>query len=70
MQMFHQLTGQKPLGKRWVTKEQYIRFFVMCTRVLQPDIDMTLEEQREALEVCVSVSRVQPVSICCRSGMV
>jgi hypothetical protein len=49
-QMFVLLTAHKPAGRRWVTKEQYIRFFMMCTRVLAPDWDMTPEEQREALE--------------------
>ena len=50
-QQFAVLTDHKPVGRRWVTKEQYIRFFMMCYKMLNPRSDMTLQEQREALEV-------------------
>ena len=60
-QQFAVLTDHKPVGRRWVTKEQYIRFFMMCYKMLNPQSDMTLQEQREALEVpcgcqCVGVA--------------
>jgi hypothetical protein len=62
LQMFQCLTCHKQAGRRWVSKEQYIRFFMMCTRTLMPDSDLTLEEQREGLEVCER-ARLPPA--CC-----
>lgn len=50
-QHFVVLTGHKPVGRQWVTKEQYTRYFMLCYEVLYPDSDMTQEEQREALQV-------------------
>lgn len=41
---------------RWVTKEQYIRYFMACHSQLYPDSGMTDKEKRAALEVR-SISR-------------
>ncbi len=49
--MFTILTDHKPAGRRWVTKEQYIRFFMMCYSLLNPRSDMSEADQREALQV-------------------
>ena len=50
-QVFDVLTKHKPKGRRWVTKEQYIRYFMMCYAVLYPDNGMSESEQRESLQV-------------------
>jgi hypothetical protein len=51
LQQFNVITEHKPAGRKWVTKEQYIRFFLLCYSVLYPDNDMTEAEKREALGV-------------------
>jgi hypothetical protein len=45
------LTKHKKKGRRWVTKEQYIRYFMMCYNMLFPENGMTEAEQRESLAV-------------------
>jgi alpha-D-ribose 1-methylphosphonate 5-triphosphate diphosphatase PhnM len=60
-QQFVILTGHKPVGRRWVTKEQYIRYFMIAYSVVCPDMDMSPSEQRAALEV--TSRRV----VCCRN---
>jgi hypothetical protein len=51
VQNFELLTSHKAAGRRWVTKEQYIRYFMMCYSILLPGNDMTELEQRDSLEV-------------------
>jgi hypothetical protein len=51
LQCFDVLTKHKPKGRRWVTKEQYVRYFIMCYNLLYPDNGMSEKEQRKALEV-------------------
>jgi hypothetical protein len=43
------MTEHKPSGRRWVTREQYIRYFMLCYSVLYPDSGMTEAQQRCAL---------------------
>ena len=50
-QHFQVLTGHKDAGRQWVTREQYIRFFIACYEVLYPDNEMTEAEKRASLEV-------------------
>ena len=50
-QHFTTLTDHKPVGRRSVTKEQYIRYFSLCLRVLDPGNESTDEELRQELEV-------------------
>ena len=50
-QVFSCLTGHKTHGRRWVTREQYLRFFCMCYRLLMPDSSLSEAAQRVALEV-------------------
>jgi hypothetical protein len=35
-QHFLVLTEHKPEGRRWVTKEQYLRYFLLCGELLNP----------------------------------
>lgn len=56
MQHFDLLTKHKSKGRRWVTKEQYIRYFMMSYSLLYPDSGMTEAEKREALDVGVCLS--------------
>lgn len=51
VQNFDFLTKHKKKGRRWVTKEQYIRYFMMCYNMLFPDNGMSEGEQRESLAV-------------------
>jgi hypothetical protein len=51
-QQFKVLTAHKPLGRRWVTKEQYTRYCVLAAQVLNPDCPPE-EELRRGLEVGV-----------------
>ena len=50
------MTSFKRPNRRWVTHEQYLRFFVMCRHVLDPDVRESDYELREELEVCASAS--------------
>ena len=59
VQHFDALTKHKAKGRRWVTKEQYIRFFMLSYSVLYPDSGMSEEEQRAALEVREHVACVR-----------
>jgi hypothetical protein len=45
------LTKDKPPGRRWLTKEQYIQYFLLCYDVLYEDVELTVKERRAALEV-------------------
>ncbi len=51
MQHFDTLTAHKPVGKKNVTKEQYMRYFVLCYGILYPESGMSVDEQRAALAV-------------------
>ena len=54
LQQFTVLTASKPDGRRWVTKEQYIRYFCMCYDVLYPGHGLTMDQRRAAVGVrCV-----------------
>lgn len=48
-QHFDLLTGHKPPGRRWVTQDQYIRYFLMAYSVLNSDGEATEAELREQL---------------------
>ena len=50
-QHFVFLTHDKPAGRRWVSKEQYIRYFLLCYDILYEEVNLTLAERRAALEV-------------------
>lgn len=56
--MYDCMTSFKRPNRRWVTHEQYIRFFVMCRHVLDPDVRETDEELREDLKVHTAVGIV------------
>ena len=45
------LTQDKPPGRRWVSKEQFIRYFLLCYDILYEEVDLTLAQRRAALEV-------------------
>ncbi len=49
-QQFAALTAHKPVGRRWVTREQYIRYFIMASELLDPG-GIPVAERREALRV-------------------
>ena len=51
VQQFTALTKHKPEGRRWVTKEQYIRYFSLCYDVLYPGHGLSLDERRVSLTV-------------------
>ena len=44
------MTAHKPEGRRWVTKEQYIRYFILCYKMLNPDSGMSERAQRKCLQ--------------------
>ncbi len=58
-QQFKVLTAHKPLGRRWVTKEQYTRYCVLAAQVLNPDCPLE-EELRRGLEVGVLLALALP----------
>jgi hypothetical protein len=52
-QHFVLLTDHKPPGRRWVSKEQYVRYFMMCLDMLYDgEDDSTPEIKRASIEVC------------------
>ncbi len=53
LQHFQLLTAKKPPGRRWVTKEQYIRYFMLCYDLLYEgdDDESSPEVRRASLEV-------------------
>ena len=51
LQLFVVLVAHKPEGRRWVSKEQYIGFFMLAHSVLCPDSGMSEHEQRCQLQV-------------------
>jgi hypothetical protein len=50
LQQYQLLTAHKPLGRRWVTKEQYMRYCITAAQALNPDCPAE-EELRRGLEV-------------------
>lgn len=51
LQQFKTLTRHKKKGQRWITKEQYIRYFTLASHVLNPDCERTDAETRDSLTV-------------------
>ena len=50
-QQYHAMTSHKPFGRRWLTREQYIRYFLLCASILDPDSDVPESERRQQLAV-------------------
>lgn len=51
VQHFTALTAHKAPGSKFVSKDQYLRYFLLAYRTLYPDSGMSVEEQCKALEV-------------------
>lgn len=54
-QHFKILTSYKPFGKRWVTKDQYIQFFTVCSQVLHTVADDTNHRNSRELRALLEV---------------
>ena len=64
-QQFNVMTSHKPFGRHWVTKEQYIRYFMMCARHLDPSSGASDRELRSQLSVRQRRHSLKSVSVPC-----
>ena len=60
MQQFEALTANKPPGRQWVSRAQYVRYFSLAAALVDPDNDARNETDLAALlEV---VHRPRPIT--------